>query len=190
MQTIVLFLVSSHYHSCLYGKGNRKEDCLSIMASQLSEAEISKLKQQFLDLDEDGSGEITADEFKTILKNPKLKMSEADIDKLLVEYDMDGSGGINVSEFLIMMSNRKNKALKKKIHKAIIHSCPIRMAFNEFDKNGDGFITTKEFKDVMRRQKGRYFGIGENQLDAMVKSYDKDGDGKIDYEEFVFAMTS
>ena len=67
---------------------------------------------------------------------------------------------------------------------------PIRKAFNEFDKNGDGFITKKEFKVVMRKQKGRYFCIGDQQLDAMLQSYDKNGDGKIDYDEFVLAMTS
>ena len=161
-----------------------------MMATHLSESEIKKLKKAFLDLDEDGSGEITIDELKSILRDPRLKISENDIDKMLEEFDLDGSGGIDVSEFLILMSSRKNKELKKKIHKAILMRSPIRKAFNEFDKNGDGFITKKEFKVVMRKQKGRYFCIGDQQLDAMLQSYDKNGDGKIDYDEFVLAMTS
>ena len=75
------------------------------------------------------------------------------------------------------------------IHKAIILKSPVRRAFNEFDKNGDGYISRKEFKNVMRRQKGTFYGIGEKQLDAMIAAYDKNGDGKIDYDEFCLGMT-
>ena len=160
-----------------------------MMASHLSEVEISQLKRDFLDLDEDGSGEISSKELKDILKDPRLKMSEAAIDHLMKEFDLDGSGGVDVSEFLILMGNRKNRELKKMIHKAIIMKSPIRRAFNEFDKNGDGFISRKEFKAVMRRQKGRFNCVGEEQLDAMIAAYDKNGDGKIDYDEFVLGMT-
>lgn len=159
------------------------------MASHLSEVEISNLKRDFLDLDEDGSGEISPNELKTILKDPRLKMSDADINNLVKEFDLDGSGGVDVGEFLILMGNRKNKQLKKMIHKAIILKSPVRRAFNEFDKNGDGFISRKEFKDVMRRHKGRYNAIGEKQLDAMIAAYDTNGDGKIDYDEFCLGMT-
>ena len=160
-----------------------------MMATHLSEVEIGQLKRDFLDLDEDGSGEISSKELKDILKDPRLKMSEAAIDNLMKEFDLDGSGGVDVSEFLILMGNRKNRELKKMIHKAIIMKSPIRRAFNEFDKNGDGFISRKEFKNVMRRQKGRFNCVGENQLDAMIAAYDKNGDGKIDYDEFVLGMT-
>ena len=159
------------------------------MASHLSETEIAKIKRQFLDLDEDGSGEITIEELKSILKDPTLKMKEDAISALLADFDLDGSGGIDISEFLILMSKKKNKHLRKLIHKAIILRSPIRKAFNEFDTNGDGFITKKEFKNVMRKQKGRYYCISDAQLDAMIGDYDRNGDGKIDYDEFVYVMT-
>ena len=159
------------------------------MASHLKEEEIAKIKRQFLDLDEDGSGEITIEELKSILKDPTLKMKEDAISALLAEFDLDGSGGIDISEFLIQMSKKKNKQLRKLIHKAIVLRSPIRKAFNEFDTNGDGFITKKEFKNVMRKQKGRYYCISDAQLDAMIQDYDRNGDGKIDYDEFVYVMT-
>ena len=38
------------------------------MAAHCSEAEIDKLKKQFLALDEDGSGLVTIDELKSIFK--------------------------------------------------------------------------------------------------------------------------
>ena len=84
------------------------------------------------------------------------------------------------------MSGRKNKELKGLFHKAIILRSAIRKAFKEFDKNGDGHISKTEFKKVMRKQKAK---MTEAQLDAMVKKADTSGDGKIDYDEFLLAMT-
>ena len=153
------------------------------MASHLSEKEISDLKRDFLDLDEDGSGEINVNELKNILKDPRLKMSEDDIAALIAEFDIDGSGTIDICEFLILMGNRKNKQL---IHKAIILRSAIRKAFKQFDRDGNGYITKKEFKTVMRR---RTAGVTDAQIDAMIKDADRNGDGKIDYDEFVLVMT-
>ena len=84
-----------------------------------------------------------------------------------------------------VQGNKKNKGLQELFHKAIILRSAIRKRFQEFDKNGDGYITKKEFRGVMRKQKK----ITESQLDAMVKQADKNGDGKIDYDEFLVMMT-
>ena len=80
------------------------------MAAHLSETEIENIKRLFLAVDEDGSGEISVAELRSILGDKKLKMSEEDIDRFLQEFDRDGSGTIDICEFLIMMSNKKNKA--------------------------------------------------------------------------------
>ena len=153
------------------------------MASHLTEKEIAKIKRLFLALDEDGNGELSVDELKSILEDPRLKMSPDDISSLISEFDLDGSGTIDICEFLILMANRKNKDL---IRKAIVLRSAIRKAFKSFDKDGNGYITRKEFKTVMRKCKGR---VTEEQLDTMMKKADKNGDGRIDYDEFVMVMT-
>lgn len=154
------------------------------MASHLTEAEIAKIKRQFLVLDEDGSGELSVEELASILKDPKLKMSPEDVNNLMKEFDIDGNGTINVCEFLILMANKKNRML---IHRAIIRRTSIRKAFNELDLDGNGYITKKEFKSVMRKQSAKYT---EKQMNAMMKEADRNGDGKIDYDEFVLCMTN
>jgi calmodulin len=59
-------------------------------------------------------------------------------------------------------------------------------AFAVFDVDKDGFITKGELRQIMNR-------LGENltdeQLDAMIKEADKDGDGKVNAEEFRALMS-
>ena len=127
--------------------------------AHLSEKEIASIKRMFLAIDEDGSGEISAFELRNILKEKKLQMTEEEIDKFMEEFDGDGNGTIDLCEFVMMMKNRKNKAL---IHKAIVLRSAMRNAFRKFDLNGDGFISKKEFKSVLKKQnRGR---LTETQL--------------------------
>ena len=61
------------------------------MVAALSEQEVQKIKKQFLALDEDGSGLVTMEELKSIFMDPRLKMTEGDIEVLLQEFDIDCS---------------------------------------------------------------------------------------------------
>ena len=61
----------------------------------------------------------------------------------------------------------------------------IREAFNVFDKDNDGFITLKELGTVMR-------SLGQNptetELHDIIKQYDRDESGTIDFIEFFDLM--
>jgi len=63
----------------------------------------------------------------------------------------------------------------------------LREAFAEFDVNDDGFISKKELSDVMSN-----FGnmITNEELDEMIKVVDKDGNGLVDFKEFLNLMDS
>ncbi|XP_063960533.1 calmodulin-alpha-like [Lytechinus pictus] len=60
-----------------------------------------------------------------------------------------------------------------------------REAFAIFDKNGDGIITTKELGEVMTS-----FGEfpNEGELREMVNEIDVDGNGEIDFADFLSLM--
>ena len=81
-----------------------------------------------------------------------------------------------------MFNENKSKILlqsdKQKIEQ-------IREAFNVFDKDNDGFITLKELGTVMR-------SLGQNptesELHDLIKQYDRDESGTIDFLEFFDLM--
>jgi calmodulin len=58
----------------------------------------------------------------------------------------------------------------------------IRQAFKVFDKDGNGYITSEELAQVMSNL-GEKLSAGE--LREMMREADTNGDGRIDYQEFV-----
>ncbi|XP_060602181.1 calmodulin-A-like isoform X1 [Ruditapes philippinarum] len=62
----------------------------------------------------------------------------------------------------------------------------LKEAFGLFDKDGDGDISTKELGTVMR-------SLGQNpsdeELEDMVREVDVDGNGTIDFDEFLQMMS-
>ena len=59
-------------------------------------------------------------------------------------------------------------------------------AFEMFDKDKDGTITTKELANVMRSLN---HDPTEDELNEMIAEVDLEGNGEIDVEEFVTVMT-
>ena len=83
-------------------------------------------------------------------------------------------------------------ASKKKILKKIQivitnHFDTPEDAFNFFDKNGDGTLSKKEIVKLLKQAEisGFIRGVVSSKL---IEGYDKDGDGKVNWKEFKFAV--
>jgi len=63
----------------------------------------------------------------------------------------------------------------------------LKEAFSGFDTNNDGFISKEELQDAMSN-----FGhiVSSKELDEMIKLVDKDGNGLVDFKEFLNLMES
>ena len=58
----------------------------------------------------------------------------------------------------------------------------IREAFRVYDKDGNGFISAAEFRHVITNFKVK---ITDEEVHAIIRHVDIDGDGEVNYEEFV-----
>merc|ERR1719493_651802 len=60
-------------------------------------------------------------------------------------------------------------------------------AFRVFDKDGNGFISAAGLRHVMTNLGEK---LTDEEVDEMIREADIDGDGQVNYEEFVTMMTS
>ena len=54
--------------------------------------------------------------------------------------------------------------------------------FRVFDKDGNGFISTKELREVLKELGD---DVSDKEIIEMIRNVDIDGDGKVNYDEFV-----
>jgi len=63
----------------------------------------------------------------------------------------------------------------------------LHAAFRMFDKDGSGIISADEIRDVLCF--GGTNSLSAEAVDAIIKQVDENGDGEIQFEEFVVMMT-
>ena len=63
----------------------------------------------------------------------------------------------------------------------------VKLAFSVFDVDGDGTISKAELKHAMCHSGNR---ISEAEFEDLFAETDTNGDGEIDFEEFVSMLTS
>merc|ERR1712105_76352 len=96
---------------------------------------------------------------------------------LVMEVDINGDGTIDFQEFLGMM--------KQKASEADQESSDLKEAFKIFDRDKDGFIDMKELKKVACMLGSM---LTKEEVDEFMREADMDGNGKLDYDEFVKMM--
>mmetsp|Transcript_13309 Transcript_13309/g.19916 ORF Transcript_13309/g.19916 Transcript_13309/m.19916 type:complete len:190 (+) Transcript_13309:1104-1673(+) len=137
------------------------------MVDTLEEDEVKKIKAEFDKIDESGDGMLEISEIAKILD--KAKPGEAK--KIMKNLDLDGDGKVSIHEFNMAFVNRKVTGQQERMWSI----------FNSMDLDGDGKLSTAEVKKTLGK------GLTPNDFDAIMKTVDKDSDGKIDYLEFLEA---
>ncbi|CAL4059799.1 unnamed protein product, partial [Meganyctiphanes norvegica] len=151
--------------------GNRKVENYHFK-SFLSIMDCLHMHQVFKSFDKDGNGYITLHELGDYLEaNQGKYVSFHKKTQKMKEVDLNGDGKISYQEFLRMMIYDENRYEDK-----------VREAFKAFDVDGDGFITREELKEVLSKVGGSF---NDDEIDGIVKHADKDGDDKINFEEFI-----
>jgi len=113
----------------------------------------------------------------------QLRLKSLGIDVLATEkrslfelLDIDGNGTIDFPEFLSLMARKmKDTDTEEELIEA----------FKVFDRDGNGFISAAELRHVMTNLGEK---LTDEEVDEMIREADVDGDGQINYEEFVKMM--
>ena len=146
------------------------------VANKLTEEEIADFQEAFSLFDEDDSGTITIKELGSVMTSLGQNSTEAGLQDLINEVDIDGDGIIDFNEFLMLMVGKSKDVNTEE---------EFIEAFRVFDRDENGFISADELKNTMTN-------LGEKMSDEevmeMIREADFDGDGQINYEEFVAMM--
>jgi calcium-dependent protein kinase len=89
---------------------------------------------------------------------------------------LDCNGLINYTEFLGATIDYKNNFKKEQYYEA----------FRAFDKDGSGSLSYKEITDIIRPQTKEDI----DYLKTLIKKWDLNKDGEIDFEEFITGLES
>ncbi|CDF37480.1 Calmodulin [Chondrus crispus] len=139
----------------------------------LTEETIKEFREAFSLFDKDGDGSISVVELGTVMRNMGQNPTEGELQQMISEVDADGNGLIDFAEFVTLMARKMNNTDK---------DAEIREAFNVFDKDGSGKISGDELRQIM---KSLGEDLTEEEIQQMIREADTNGDGEIDYEEFV-----
>uniref|UniRef100_A0A0B6ZYL6 EF-hand domain-containing protein n=1 Tax=Arion vulgaris TaxID=1028688 RepID=A0A0B6ZYL6_9EUPU len=148
-----------------------------------SETQIRELREAFRLFDKDGDGSISTEELGTVMRNLGQFPSIDELNQMLKEIDIDGDGTFSFEEFVQVMANvggiSENSQQDEEEE--------LRQAFRVFDKSGCGYITPSDLRAVLQCMGEE---LTEEEIDEMIAEVDIDGDGRIDFEEFITCMRS
>ncbi|KFK41806.1 hypothetical protein AALP_AA2G174300 [Arabis alpina] len=133
-----------------------------------------ELKKVFDQFDSNGDGKISVSELNNVFKSMGTSYTEEELNRVLDEIDIDRDGYINLEEFSAICKSSSSAA-------------EIREAFDLYDQNKNGLISSAEIHKVLNR-----LGMTCSVEDCvrMIGHVDSDGDGNVNFEEFQKMMAS
>jgi Ca2+-binding EF-hand superfamily protein len=153
------------------------EEFLTAMPGNLvdipeEEHRMAEIRRKFQDFDQDGNGQISAEEAHDILRR-ELQFTAEQSQSMVKKYDKNGDGQLSYEEFVRFYAKVRAKAET------------IKQMFQEYDKDGSGSISVGEAKVMLGR-----LNMATDEIENMIAMHDKNRDGELQYEEFVSFLLS
>lgn len=149
-----------------------KQCVCSLIASQLlRKDEKEEIDSVFRSLDFDCDGKLTRDDVMQSYKEFfGEELSKNEIDLMFRQVNFSGSGAIEYSEFVASTVMEKN----------LVDEAKLMAAFKIFDRDDKGYISDADLKVVLALDDD----MEDYILHKIIKQVDKNGDGKIQFNEF------
>lgn len=150
---------------------------------KLVTSQVKAVQDALKSMDENGDQVISQEEFHHAMKE-HTKLSEEEMDEIFNLIDTDKSKTICFAELASATYAQHVQAQDERLYDQ----------FTAFDLNGDGFISKEELQQSLEQQMNRIKKSGGTihfKIEEAIKSMeavDKNGDGMIDYNEFLAAL--
>ncbi|KYN03703.1 Troponin C, isoform 1 [Cyphomyrmex costatus] len=139
----------------------------------LNKDQLALLKKAFDAFDQQKKGSIGTNMVGTILTMLGHELSENTLQEIISEVDEDGSGELEFEEFCTLAARflveEDTEAMQQEL----------REAFRLYDKEGNGYITTAVFRDILHELDDK---LSPEELDLMIEEIDADGSGTLDFD--------
>ncbi len=150
----------------------------SVSDEDIMTEKFGDIKEAFNIFDKDNDGYITIKELGTVMRSLGHNPTETQLQEMIREYDRDESGTIDFTEFFGLMLNKMKET---ELEENLIET------FKVFDRDGNGLLSAQELKYVLRVVEAK---ISYESIEELIRQADVDGDGLINYQEFVRMMTA
>ncbi|CAM9231422.1 unnamed protein product [Discosporangium mesarthrocarpum] len=147
-----------------------KKLALEMVARSLDSEQIKLLEHEFIKADRDGSGTISLEELETVLST-QPKLSRADIRAIFESVDLDKNGELQFNDFLAATLGRRDLDERR-----------MRLAFDRLDFDHSGKISAADISLIVGSD------LDKEEIDEVMKEFDLNKDGEIDFNEFKIAM--
>lgn len=158
--------------------------CVASVARQLDHRSLRDVHRVFCEMDTNGDGVLELSEVKAGFEKIFGKGSQElqDVEAMFARLDLDGSGHIDYTEFCAAGIGERMSTEEHVLW----------AAFKAFDiQDDDGRITRDEIKQVLLRADVDKFWtsqVCDELSDELFARYDKNGDGSLDFDEFLKLM--
>mmetsp|Transcript_19800 Transcript_19800/g.28472 ORF Transcript_19800/g.28472 Transcript_19800/m.28472 type:complete len:659 (-) Transcript_19800:13-1989(-) len=147
-----------------------KKLILEMVAFSMSSNQITQMREEFNVIDKDRSGTISMNELRASLAAMSGGASVTEnIEEIFHSVDVDNSAEINYNEFVAAAMCRRITIDEEKL----------MLAFETLDVDNTGYLTA----DTIKKALGDH--MTEEEIQEMVTQIDLNGDGQIDYQEFI-----
>ena len=135
----------------------------------------------FIRFDANGDGALSRNELAAALKSSGHSYSDVEVDAIFSLGDTDGDGEVSLQEFVDLMSPSSSEVLTK-LRRNFRSIADVKAAFKKIDTNNDGLLSKQEMSSSPNCK------FDSEEIDAIFKLGDINGDGELDMGEFVGLM--
>ncbi|XP_054246529.1 calcium-binding protein 2-like [Indicator indicator] len=150
---------------------------------ELSPEELDELLDAFKEFDTDQDGYISYKDLGTCMRTLGYMPTEMELIEISQHIKMRMGGRVDFEDFVQMMG--------PKLREETAHMVGIRelkIAFREFDANGDGEISSGEMREAIGALLGEQ--LKAQEVEEILQDVDLNGDGHVDFDEFVMMLSS